>query len=236
MAEGSAGSGGRVPRYRRRRPLPALILLAILGVLAGYVWTQVLAQADDIEAATRCNPPSALATEDESEPAPEPGDVRARDALDRTDPLPPEQVRVSVVNASGARNQATLVATELADFGFAQENSPANDPVYPAEDMACYGQIRYGQNSAGMARTLSLAVPCAELVDDGREGQHVDLAVGDRFTEVSPNAHTREIFDVLAGWQMEQTGDGGEQSEGGGEGEVPEVSDELLTAARDVHC
>ncbi|ASO19229.1 hypothetical protein FHR81_001497 [Actinoalloteichus hoggarensis] len=234
MAEGSAGSGGRVPKYRRRRPLPALILLAVLGVLAGYVWTQVLAQADDIEAATRCNPPGEQAAEDDAEPAPELGEARPREALDQTDPLPPEQVRVTVLNASGARNQATLVATELADFGFAQESTPANDPVYPAEDMACYGQIRYGQNSMGMARTLSLAVPCAELINDGREGTHVDLAVGDRFTEVSPNTHTREIFDALASAQMEQTGDGGEQRQG--DGETVEISEELLTAARDVHC
>ncbi|MBB5909475.1 envelope integrity protein Cei [Actinoalloteichus hymeniacidonis] len=222
-----------MPRYRRRRPLPALILLAVLGLAAGYVWTQVLAQADDIEAAIRCNPPAEVTGGQDEEPAPEPGAVQARDTLDETEPLPPSEVFVTVLNANGARNQATLVATELDELGFEQAEEPANDPVYPAEDMDCYGQIRYGQSSTSMARTLSLAVPCAELIDDGREEQTVDFAVGDRFTDVSPNSHTREIFDLMAGSEMEEAaGDGGEQAAA-----APiEISNDLLEAARDVHC
>ena len=44
---GSSGSS----RYRKRRPLPALILFLVLAVTAVVVWNRVLADAGDVDAA-----------------------------------------------------------------------------------------------------------------------------------------------------------------------------------------
>ena len=57
----------------------------------------------------------------------------------------------------------------------------ANDPLYPARDLACTAQIRYGQAGTTAARTLLIVQPCAQLVLDDRISDSVDLAVGARY-------------------------------------------------------
>jgi LytR cell envelope-related transcriptional attenuator len=228
VGPGSGSSGSS--RYRRRRPLPALILFLVLAVTAVVVWNRVLADAGDVDAAIRCNPPGGTPS---GEPAPALGAVLAHDALDRTDPVPVGDVHFRVMNASTQRNQARFVATTLAELGMKQAAEPVNDPVYPAQDMTCRGQIRFGAPGAGAARTLSLIEPCLELVRDERQDTTVDVAIGKKFGEVKPNNDARKVLDQLASWAEQQP-----QQQGGqvAEPSTPSLNADNLAGAREVHC
>ncbi|CCH29117.1 envelope integrity protein Cei [Actinosynnema sp. NPDC047251] len=239
MGPGS-GSGGS-SRYRKRRPVPALVLFVVLAVTAVVVWNRVLADAGDVDAAIRCNTPgsapsTAAPPEGGAAPAGTPaamGSVLGHDALDRTEPVPAGSVQFRVFNASTQRNQAKFVATTLTELGFKQAGEPGNDPVYPAQDMTCRGQLRFGAPGAGAARTLSLIEPCLELVRDERQDATVDIAVGKKFSEVKPNHDARKVLDQLATWAEQQPDrQGGQVSEPS----TPSVNADNLLAARDVHC
>ncbi|MEU5696970.1 envelope integrity protein Cei [Actinosynnema sp. NPDC020468] len=234
---GSAGSS----RYRRRRPLPALVLFLVLAVTAVVVWNKVLASAGDVDAAIRCNAPgNAPAPTTGADPAAPPaetpalGTVLSHDALDRTDPVPVGDVHFRAVNASTQRNQARFVATTLVELGLQQVAEPGNDPVYPAQDMTCRGQIRFGAPGAGAARTLSLIEPCLELVRDERQDATVDVAVGKKFSELKPNHDARKVLDQLAAWaEQNPEHQGGQAAEGS---PPPSLDKDNLASARDVHC
>ncbi|MFD1150652.1 envelope integrity protein Cei [Saccharothrix hoggarensis] len=237
MGPGS-GNGGST-RYRKRRPLPALVLFLVLAVTAVVVWNRVLSDAGDVDAAIKCNPPGGVPSPVSGAPAPaeQPpalGTVLEHDALDRTDPVPAGDVQFRVFNASTQRNQARFVATTLAELGMKQAAEPGNDPVYPAQDMACRGQIRFGAPGAGAARTLSLIEPCLELVRDERQDATVDVAIGQKFSEVKPNSDARKVLDQLAAWAEQQPDQQGGQAADGSV--APSLNADHLVGARDVHC
>lgn len=242
MGPGS-GSSGSSSRYRKRRPWPALVLFLVLAVTAVVVWNRVLSEAGDVDAAIRCNPPGGVqsssgapadgAQSGAQVPAPM-GTVLGHDALDRTDPVPVDQVQFRVFNASTQRNQARFVATTLIELGLKQAAEPGNDPVYPAQDMTCRGQIRFGAPGAGAARTLSLLEPCLELVRDERQDATVDVAIGQKFSEVKPNGDARKVLDQLAAWQAQQPEQQGGQV---AEGSTPlSLNADNLKGARDTEC
>ncbi|WP_158840097.1 envelope integrity protein Cei [Saccharothrix deserti] len=237
MGPGSGSSGSS--RYRKRRPVPALVLFLVLAVTAVVVWNRVLSDAGDVDAAIRCNPPGGVTSSSAGAPAPaEPppalGTVLEHDALDRTDPVPPADVQFRVFNASTQRNQARFVATTLTELGLKQAAEPGNDPVYPAQDMTCRGQIRFGAPGAGAARTLSLIEPCLELVRDERQDATVDLAIGQKFGEVKPNSDARKVLDQLTAWAAQQPEQqGGQAAEGSA---PPSLNADQLAGARDVQC
>lgn len=224
--------------YKRRRPLPAIVLLSILLVSSVFVWVKVLGAASDVDAAIRCNPPgNATVQADPASPttAPPPttGTLLTHDALDRTDPVPVGDVNFRAMNAGSQRNQAKFVATHLTELGMKQASDPLNDPIYPAGDMTCRGQIRFGATGAGAARTLSLIEPCLELVRDDRQDATVDIAIGQKFTEVKPNNDARKVLDQLAAWAEQQPEQQGGQA---AEPSKPTLSPDNLAAARDVQC
>ncbi|SDH14107.1 LytR cell envelope-related transcriptional attenuator [Lentzea fradiae] len=234
---GSA-SGSFTP-YKRRRPVPALVLFTLLLVSSVFVWVKVLGAASDVDAAIRCNPPggattSATAEADPATAAPPPlGTVLEHDALDRTNPVPVSEVNFKVVNASTQRNHAKAVATMLSELGLKQAADPGNDAIYPAGDMACRGQIRFGAPGAQAARTLSLLEPCLELVRDARQDATVDVAIGKKFDEVKPNSDARKVLDQLAEWAAQQP----EQQGGQVAAQAPPtLNPDNLTRARDVTC
>ncbi|MFD0204522.1 MULTISPECIES: envelope integrity protein Cei [Saccharothrix] len=239
MGPGTGSSGSS--RYRKRRPLPALILFLVLAVTAVVVWNRVLSEAGDVDAAIKCNPPggvpaptSGAAAAPAAEPPPALGTVLGHDALDRTDPVPVGQVQFRVFNASTQRNQARFVATTLTELGMKQAAEPDNDPVYPAQDMTCRGQIRFGAPGAGAARTLSLVEPCLELVRDERQDATVDVAIGQKFGEVKPNSDARKVLDQLAEWEVQQPEQQGGQA---AEGSTPlSLNADNLKGARDIQC
>lgn len=96
-------------------------------------------------------------------------------------PADPAIITVQVFNASTTRGQAKTVTNDLRTNGFTSILGGANDPLYPAFDLACTSEIRYGQAGTAAARTLLLVAPCAQLVLDNRISDSVDLALGARY-------------------------------------------------------
>ncbi len=209
--------------YRRRNPLPAALVALALGVTAIVTWSVVLASTANPSQGS-CNPPTA------NPPGPVPGVAQDRSVLDDQQPVPATAVRVHVLNGSGQRDQAKLAASELAELGFGEAGDPANDPLYPDSDLSCFGQIRYGPAGAAAARTLSLVVPCAELVLDGRGGDVVDLSLGKDFTDIDPPRSTRNALDAIA--RVAATGSPGAQPASADTGIDPAQLDTL----RQVNC
>lgn len=193
MADGSPGRTST--GYRRRYPLPALLVLFVLGMAVIVTWAVVLSQTVATSDGS-CNPPTANGSE--ISPAPLPGKVQPSTALDAQAPVPAAAVRVHVLNASGQRDLAKLAASELAELGFNEAGNPVNDPLYPDSTLACFGQVRYGAVGAAAARTLSIVVPCAELVRDERPDDVVDLALGKDFHDIDPVKATRDALDAIA--------------------------------------
>ncbi|HEY2723682.1 MAG TPA: envelope integrity protein Cei [Pseudonocardiaceae bacterium] len=215
--------------YRARNPVPAILLILVLAAVAGSVWLGVL------------NPsrPAAMGCQEAAKSlAVGPAAHRERlppAGLDHVAPSPPQQVTVQVLNANGKRGEAGVVAADLAGLGFAPTASPTNDPLYPAFGLHCTGEIRFGTAGEAAARTLSLAVPCAELVRDARPDAMVDLALGTAFAGLRPNDAAREALRGLA--QLDQPA-AAAPARGGQAGEpvVPAVDPELLQKARQAGC
>lgn len=218
---------GRRP-YRRRRPLPALVLLVVLATAGIVVWTNVLRTANDSTAQSSC---AASADTPDGLPTIHPLPYTA---LDDVPPVPPTQVRVRTLNASTQVGLADRIALELRQQGFPQVGSPANDPRYPKGDMRCFGQIRFGANGASAARTLSLVVPCAQLVRDNRQDASVDLALGTYFTDLAPSQDALTVLGQLATWSHSHpVPGGGLQSQAA---RTPAVSAQLLAGAHTFSC
>ncbi|MGH3434579.1 MAG: envelope integrity protein Cei [Thermocrispum sp.] len=220
-------SGRETRPYRRYRPLPALIMIAVLGGASAIIWLKVLNASGDVDEAIRCNPPA----------SPPPGMTYTavpHDALDEVDPIPPDQVDVRVLNASGKRRQAALVSESLKQLGFSEIGRPANDKAYENRDKpGCRGQIRFGANGEAAARTLSLVDSCVELIKDGRKDASVDLAIGAEFTDVRPRREAVTALEVLAKWSDKYGSRSSELSAGK---QAPQLSDDLLEAARTDSC
>jgi hypothetical protein len=234
-APGPAPSPARRPVHyrRRRRPLPAIALIVVLAAVATIVWIRTLESADK-KPDTACNPPAAGAatTAVSGQPAADRGTLLPPDALNSVEPLPPDAVKVRVLNANGQRGQAGLVAAQLtSDLGFTKAGEPGNDPVYPAWDMSCLGQIRFGANGDAAARTLSLVVPCAELVRDARPDDTVDLALGQKFEELRPTSAAKEVLRRLTELAARPT-----DPNGGQQAAPATVDPALIASAREVTC
>lgn len=219
-------------RFRRRRPLPAISLIVVLGAIATIVWLRTLDTTEPKTSIT-CAPPSPTVSINGGPPvAPTTsGTLLAANALDSVDPLPADAVKVKVLNANGKRGQASLISAELSsELGFATAGEPGNDPVYPAWDLNCHAQIRFGSNGDAGARTLSLVVPCAELVRDARPDDTVDLALGQQFESLHPSSAARQVLRSLT--QLAEQ----PPNSSGGQAAVPTIDPSLITAARQPTC
>ena len=240
----AAGSGmwagrGRSRQYRRRRPLPALIVLLVLGLISAFVWIKVFADDGKPSAGASCDPPAGPPATIEGQPPPKLGQPQDGTSLDKTMPVPPGQVLVKVLNASTQRGQAGEVTEGLRQLGFAQVAPADNDNLYlaakdPAFALSCRAQIRFGQQGAAAARTLSLIEPCAQLVKDGRQDATVNLALGKDFDNLHPKSEAMRVLEQLTAWAVQHP-----EAQGGLQGNpqaLPQLDAEQLRAARDVKC
>jgi len=183
--------------------LPAIALLTVLIVVVVVVWVQVLTKGDTVATTTTCAPPITAtgtpAIDAGAPPAPVGTKVSPAD-LAKTAPAAPKSTQVRVLNANGQRGQATLVAAQLAQLGLgpAPDMASGNDPIYTSQNMQCHGQIRFGEAGTATARTVSLLVPCAELVQDSRKDAIVDLALGTAFTAVDNGTKVSAVLTALS--------------------------------------
>jgi hypothetical protein len=208
--------------------------MAVLGIAASVVWFTVINSDADLTEAAKCNPPAAPASAAPDQPPTTLGQALARDSLDRTDPAPPAQALVRVVNASTQRGQAGEITEELRQLGFAQVAAPANDPLYGLGELGCRSQIRFGQQGTAAARTLSLLEPCAELIRDDRQDATVDLAIGKKFDDLRPKAEARKVLEQLTEWAAQQPAEQGGLQANTNPG--PTLDRDLLAATRQVTC
>ena len=221
--------------YRRRKPIPAIVLAVLLVIAAIVVWVKVINRADNTAAATSCPPVPGVA----GKPAPQIGTPLAYTALAKVTPAPPAQVQVSVYNASTKHGAAQIVSTSLLQLGFNVAGNPQTDPAYPQSDsnpndvMACQGQIRFGANGESAARTLSLVLPCTELVRDNRQDATVSVSVGAKFGTVAPNGDAQQVLKQLTQFaNTHPVQAGGQQAQG----LAPQISPELLSGAASTPC
>jgi len=212
-------------RYRRRKPIPAVIVVCLLVVAVIIVWTKVFGKASDVNALIACAPSSAAKQQS--------GTPVAYDSLDKIAPEPATDVKVQVFNATSQRGAALQVSNQLTQAGF-QVAAPANDPLYPKQDMACRGQIRFGANGESAARTISMVVPCTQLVRDNRQDSTVDLSIGKTFTGVAPNSSAQQALQQLASWAASHPApQGGQQALNS---VLPQLAPDLLAAAHSSQC
>jgi hypothetical protein len=213
----AAMSGRRHPSqraYQRRNPRPMITVCGLLLAVVMITWSVVFSHTTDGPSGSVCPAPSSGSA----------GSVQAADALDQAAPAPPSNVRIRVLNGSSQRGQANLVASQLGELGFTEAADPTNDPHYPAGDLKCRGELRYGPGGESAARTVRLVLPCVALLRDNRADDTVDVSVGTLFGEVNPSKAARTALQQLGG--QTSLGDSG----------TPSVDPDLLKQASEVPC
>ncbi|MFE3291581.1 envelope integrity protein Cei [Rhodococcus sp. NPDC059234] len=214
--------------FPHRRALPVIALICVLAVLGAVVWFRILTKPDKLSAPVDCNPPSTSKPLDPGAPAPQPlGTPVSSSTLLEVEPAPLAATKVRVFNANGERGQAVHVASQLSDYGFAAppDVQAGNDPVYVDQNMQCQGQIRFGANGLAAASSVWLIAPCAQLIQDGRTDDTVDLALGTfSLGELKPNTDAEEVLASLKNTAPGSAGSGAPVDLG------------LLKAARTVRC
>jgi hypothetical protein len=181
--------------FRRRNYRPGIIAAVVLLVLTMIIWTVALTRPSASRQAVACNPPPGRS--DPSQPTL--GEQVSRANMTDVAPARLADTRIRVLNASGQGGQAANVAGALHDLGFGQP-SAANDPVYANTRLVCQGQIRFGKAGQGAAATVWLVAPCAELYQDQRADDTVDMVLGTEFKTLS---HTDNIDAMLASLRPE---------------------------------
>jgi hypothetical protein len=155
---------GRVPRRRpptrrrSRRPIPAVVLLLALSVLAVAVWWRVLHRGAGEATAGAC-------------PARPSASVLTFDT---------RRVKVRVYNATTRSGLARRVAGQLRQRGF-NIAATSNDPLAETRQVQGVGELRYGPLGARQAQLVSWHFPGIRLAEDPRTDAVVDVAIGPAF-------------------------------------------------------
>ncbi|MET8775157.1 envelope integrity protein Cei [Nocardia sp. NPDC050713] len=221
ITEGSASDSQGRP-YARRRPQPWLIMLGVMALICAIVWIKALTTQDTDTTAMACNSPSP-ASDPGAAPAPKLGQRVGASRLEDVEPAPLAASKVRVLNANNQRGQAAHVAAQLGDLGFASAPGTqyGNDSIYVNGDLECTGQIRFGVNGRPAAASVQLVAPCAELIEDQREDDSVDLVLGSLFRDLRPSNDAEEVLRSL---------------KNPAPGASTAIDSELLDAARSAHC
>lgn len=211
--------------YRKSRPLPALLVIGVLGGIATLIWTNAI--ASDIENDIRCRPEARPPSETTYLPL-------SHEDLDGVTLTPPERIPVRVLNANRVHGQAALATEALEQLGFTQTASPRDDQAFSHEKATCHGQLRFGENGFSAARTLWLIDPCLELIRDDRDDASVHLSIGTLFNGVQPPSEAQQILEDLDSWSADNTG-----NQGGARpftDQDPVISEERLEHVEPEYC
>ena len=141
-----------------RRPLPPIIFLLVLAVIALGVWWKVFGDA---------------AEEEQRQ------DAACAVASTAPPQLDPSTVRLRVFNATETGGLAQLVAVDFQNRGFTVEEV-ANDPT--DRQVTGVGEIRHGPRGTDAAAYMSVYLPEATDFLDTRATDLVDIVLGPDFT------------------------------------------------------
>lgn len=97
--------------------------------------------------------------------------------------LQPADVSVNVYNATSRRGLARSVAADLGKRGF-KIKGVANDPL--KKSVKRVAELRHGPEGLASAQLLLKHLPGAVLVADKREGDTVDVVLGDAYRNLGP--------------------------------------------------
>ncbi|HZY75919.1 MAG TPA: LytR C-terminal domain-containing protein [Jatrophihabitantaceae bacterium] len=165
----SAPSGGSASEPGTRRPLPALVFLLALTLLAALVWWRVLARSsDDAAAGPTCTPSTAAA---------QPKQLPEQEAI-----------TVTVLNSTKRQGIATKAQRALVQDGFQAPASAANDSkAYPGYSGKITGvaEIRYGPDGSQGAQLLQYYFPGAKLVKTNSKDSTVLVSLGTKYKNVA---------------------------------------------------
>ncbi|MBA3338924.1 MAG: LytR C-terminal domain-containing protein [Geodermatophilaceae bacterium] len=161
---GGAGTATRTaqapPPVRRRvssrRPIPPLIFLVVLAVVALGVWFKVL-QTDQARSSSEANV------------CPTPPTVTALD---------PATIQIRVLNATPTAGLAAQVTAEFVGRGFPVTET---DNDRSGRTVLRIGELRYGARGAKKAAFVALFVPGVTLVRDTRSDDLIDIALGPEY-------------------------------------------------------
>lgn len=163
-ATGGQPSQLRPPIRRRvssRRPIPPLIFIVVLAVVALGVWFKVL-QTEQAR-------PSA-----DADACPAPPTVTAMD---------PAAIRVRVFNATPTAGLAAQATAEFLGRGFAVT---ATDNDRSGREVLGVGEVRYGRRGADQAAFVALFAPGITLIRDTRSDDLIDIALGPDYVGLAP--------------------------------------------------
>lgn len=150
----------------KRRPLPALIALLALLLLAGLVWWRVLGRDDDKHAAAT---PCPTVTPSVVLPA-------------------PSGVTLAVLNSTTRSGIAGKARTVLTEIGFNVPSAAGNDSPKSLNKIKTVGQIRYGPAQAKGARLVAYYLPGATLVPTRSTSATVVVSLGTKYRGVASAA------------------------------------------------
>lgn len=178
MASESRSAAPTRPPVRRRvtsrRPIPPLIFLVVLAVIALGVWFKVL-QTDQARPVAEADACAALPT------------VTAMD---------PASVSLRVLNATDTRGLGAQMSADFLARGFLVT---ATDNDRTGREVLGIGEVRHGSRGSAKAAFVALFLPGATLVQDTRSDALVDVVIGPEYAGVaSPEAVAIAIATPVA--------------------------------------
>lgn len=164
-----SGAPGSSTGSYGRRPLPALVFLLALTLLAALVWWRVLARGSDNAAAgPTCTPSTSAA---------------------KVKQLPEQAaITVTVLNSTKRQSIASKAQRVLVRDGFQAPAAAANDSkAYPgySGEVTGVAQIRYGPAGSQSAQLLQYYFPGATLVKTNATDATVLVSLGTTFKQVT---------------------------------------------------
>lgn len=164
-----SGAPGSSTGVSGRRPLPALVFLLALTLLAALVWWRVLARgSNDAAAGPSCSSSTSAA---------------------KTKTLPEQAaITVTVLNSTNRRGIATKAQRELARDGFQAPAAAADDgKAYPGYSGKVTGvaAIRYGPEGSEGAKLLQYYFPGATMVKTDANDATVLVSLGVAYKQVA---------------------------------------------------
>ena len=173
--------------FLRRNLRPGIIVAVVLAVLAAASWVYAFSGAREESYPTDCN----IAESSNLKPV-------SRSDMLSVSPAPLGAFRVGVLNSAAARGSARSVSDDLTALGFgAADPAYGDDTIYKDRDLKCVAQIRFGQAGQAAAAAVWLAAPCAQLVNDGRNGTGVDIALGEFWNSTTPSQDAQAALEAL---------------------------------------